>query len=161
MPLIHYVGPSLVGFLESSPCCLKSLLWFRLSGVEGGTGQLGGGEGIWEPLEQGWANFSVKSQIGSILGFVDHAIRVTAFHSVAVVGKQPLANAKNGMACSSETLLTNADNGLGLARRCKLQELIEKMEQINWMGGIISPCISNHHDVPFKYFTIYLSIIHQ
>ena len=87
--------------------------------MEGGTGQLGGGEGIWEPLEQGWANFSVKSQIGSILGFVDHAIRVTAFHSVAVVGKQPLANAKNGMACSSETLLTNADNGLGLARRCR------------------------------------------
>ena len=121
----------------------------------------GGGEGIWGPLEQGWANFSVKSQIGSIVGFVDHAIRVTAFHCVAVVGKQPLTNAKNGVACSSKTLLTSADNGLGLAHRCKLQELIKKTEQINWMGGIISPCISNHHDVPFKYFTIYLSIIRQ
>ena len=121
----------------------------------------GGGEVIWGPLEQGWANFSVKSQIGSIVGFVDHAIRVTAFHCVAVVGKQPLTNAKNGVACSSKTLLTSADNGLGLAHRCKLQELIEKTEQINWMGGIISPCISNHHDVPFKYFTIYLSIIRQ
>ena len=58
-------------------------------------------------------------------------------------------------------LLTNADNGLGLAHRCKLQELIEKMQQINCMGGTISPCISDHHDVPFKYFSIYLSIIHQ
>ena len=66
-----------------------------------------------------------------------------------------------GWPCSNKTLLTDADNGLDLAHRCKLQEFIEKMEQINCMGGIILPCISNHHDVPFKYFAIYLSIIHQ
>ena len=52
-----------------------------------------------------------------------------------------------GWPCSNKTLLTDADNGLDLAHRCKLQEFIEKMEQINCMGGIILPCISNHHDV--------------
>lgn len=69
--------------------------------MESGTCQLGGGEGVRELLEQGWANFSVKGQIGNILGFVDHVICVTAFHSVSVVGKSgqmQWTNAMNGMA---------------------------------------------------------------
>ena len=66
--------------------------------MESGTCQLGGSEGVREALEQGWANFSVKGQIGNIFSFVGHVIRVIAFHSVAVVGKKPWTNAMNGMA---------------------------------------------------------------
>lgn len=69
-----------------------------VGGVEVGHASLGGGDGVREALEQGWANFSVKGQIGNILELCGPCDPCHSIPLCRCGGKKLWTNAMNGMA---------------------------------------------------------------